>query len=179
MKPIEQLILVNEQDQEIGVAEKMEAHQKGLLHRAFSIFIFNDKNELLLQQRALEKYHSGGLWTNTCCSHPIVGETIQESIERKLFQEMGMKTKCNFAFSFIYKVQFSNDLFEHELDHVYIGFSNDKPEPNPEEVMNYKYASIEEISNLMKLHPNAFTEWFKICFQQTVNYLQAQSNTLA
>lgn len=175
MNQVEKLILVDENDFEIGVAEKMEAHQQGLLHRAFSIFIFNDKNELLLQQRALEKYHSGGLWTNTCCSHPIVGETMNESINRKLLQEMGMKAETNFAFSFIYKVQFSNELFEHELDHVYVGYSNVKPEPNPEEVMNWKYASLDEIKQLMQLHPNAFTEWFKICFKEVVSHLQSNS----
>lgn len=177
MNTEEQLILVDENDNPIGVAEKLEAHQKGLLHRAFSVFIFNSKNQLLLQQRALEKYHSGGLWTNTCCSHPLVGETTEHAIQRKLMQEMGMKCKSDFAFQFIYKVQFDNSLFEHELDHVYIGYSDEEPIPNPDEVMNWKYASISEIENLLKIHPSAFTEWFKICFAEVKAHLESRVTT--
>ncbi len=132
----EQVILVDEQDNQIGLAPKMEAHIKGLLHRAFSIFIFDEKGHLLLQQRALEKYHSAGLWTNTCCSHPRNNETTIEAAQRRLQEEMGMTCRLREIFSFVYRAELENELIEHEFDHVFIGVTNDLPTINPEEVIN-------------------------------------------
>ena len=166
---MEYVILVNEKDQEVGQMEKMEAHEKGLLHRAFSIFLFNDKNELLLQQRALSKYHSGGLWTNTCCSHPRAGETVLEAANRRLQEEMGIKAEMQSQFSFVYRANLDNDLTEHELDHVVFGSFNDAPEVNPEEVAAWKYVSMKEIEADMKKNPEHYTAWFRIVFDEVHN----------
>ncbi len=163
---MEYVILVNEEDQEIGTMEKMEAHQKGLLHRAFSIFVFNEKKELMLQQRALSKYHSGGLWTNTCCSHPRQGETVEMAANRRLQEEMGFKSDLTSVFSFTYKAELDNELTEHELDHVLIGVSSEIPNVNPDEVASWKYMSLEKIERLMEQNPATFTVWFQIIFQQ-------------
>jgi isopentenyl-diphosphate Delta-isomerase len=160
------LILVDEKDKPWGKLEKLLVHQLGLLHRAFSVFIFNSKGELLLQQRADEKYHSGGLWTNTCCSHPRFGEEISWAIDRRLIEEMGMSCKTNFAFSFIYKTKFENGLTEHEFDHVYFGVTDDSPRPVKSEVKNYKYMSIESLEMDIMIHPENYTEWMKICLPQ-------------
>ena len=135
----ENVVLVDTKDCELGVMEKMEAHEKGLLHRAFSVFIFNDKNQLLLQQRAFSKYHSGGLWTNTCCSHPRKGETYKEGAHRRLLEEMGMTCDLEKVLDFIYKAKLDNNLTEHELDHVFVGYCNSNPEINLEEVMIYRF----------------------------------------
>ena len=132
-----EVILVDEQDQEIGVMEKMEAHRQGLLHRAFSVFIFNEKGEMLLQQRSLDKYHSGGLWTNACCSHPRPGEDIQRAAQRRLHEELGFVTSIEEIFDFIYKSPFDNGLTEHEFDHVFIGVYDDVIEPNQKEVKDF------------------------------------------
>lgn len=163
---MEQVILVDKSDQALGVMEKMEAHQKGILHRAFSVFIFNSKNELLLQQRAVSKYHSAGLWTNTCCSHPRPSESNIDAANRRLEEEMGMKVKLNHKTSFIYKVKFENDLTEHEYDHVFIGVSDDAPQINLEEVENYKWLSIQKIKEEVHIHPEKYTVWFKIAIEQ-------------
>ncbi|MCH2234320.1 MAG: isopentenyl-diphosphate Delta-isomerase [Crocinitomicaceae bacterium] len=163
---MEEVILVDTQDQEIGLMEKMEAHEKGLLHRAFSIFVFNDKNELLMQQRAKSKYHSGGLWTNTCCSHPRKGETLLDAGYRRLQEEMGFQTELNTHFSFIYKAELDNNLWEHELDHVLIGKYNDSPIPNPEEVEQWEYVDIDHLKEDIKARPEHYTEWFKIIFEK-------------
>jgi isopentenyl-diphosphate delta-isomerase len=168
---LEQVILVNPQDEPIGVMEKMEAHEKGLLHRAFSIFIFNEQGELLLQQRALEKYHSGGLWTNTCCSHPSPGETTAAAAVRRLQQEMGFQTPLTASFSFLYKTAFDNGLTEHEVDHVFIGTYNGVVQPNPEEVCQYEYRSLQSIKESMANSPQIYTSWFKIAFPKLENYL--------
>jgi isopentenyl-diphosphate delta-isomerase len=141
----EYVILVDEQDNDIGVMEKLLAHQEGLLHRAFSIFIFNEKGELLLQQRALSKYHSAGLWTNTCCSHPRPNETIKDAANRRLFEEMGMSCDLKIISNFIYKTPFENGLTEHELDYVLTGITNQNPHINKDEVENYKWMPIEDI----------------------------------
>jgi isopentenyl-diphosphate delta-isomerase len=154
------VILVNEFDDEIGVMEKLEAHQKGLLHRAFSIFVFNDKNEMLLQKRALTKYHSGGLWTNTCCSHPSENESILEAGIRRLKEEMNYQADLHPSFSFIYKVALDNDLTEHELDHVLIGRSNSNPILNPEEASDYKWVAIDQVSKDVLENKNNYTHWF-------------------
>jgi len=160
------VILVDEHDNEIGVMEKMQAHQEGLLHRAFSVFIFNDKEELLLQQRALSKYHSAGLWTNTCCSHPRPKETIKDAAHRRLFEEMGMSCELSIKTNFIYKTPFDNGLTEHELDYVLIGKSNQNPQINTEEVESYKWMLIEDIKKDITSNPNQYTSWFKIAFEK-------------
>lgn len=165
---IEHVILVDPNDQEIGLMEKMEAHEKGLLHRAFSVFIFNDKNEFLLHQRADSKYHSGGLWTNTCCSHPKSGENIIDAGKRRLIEEMGFSAELKSVHSFIYKAKLDNNLTEHEYDHILIGHFNNKPEPNPLEVKNWKWMKYNEISTDLKNNPNNYTFWFKIAFAKLV-----------
>lgn len=162
----EYLILVDEKDKQWGRLEKLLVHQLGLLHRAFSVFIFNSKGELLLQQRADSKYHSGGLWTNTCCSHPRFGEEISWAIERRLKEEMGMSCKTDFAFSFIYETRFENSLTEHEFDHVYFGVTDDLPFPEKSEVKNYKYMNLENLEMDIIIHPENYTEWIKICLPQ-------------
>ena len=162
----EEVILVNQNDEAIGTMEKLEAHQKGLLHRAFSIFIFNDTKQLLLQRRALTKYHSAGLWTNTCCSHPRPNETTLDAANRRLFEEMGMHTQLMHNTSFIYKTKFTNGLTEHEFDHVYFGTSNASPLINKEEVDSFKWIDINDLKNSIQLNPTAFTSWFKIAIKK-------------
>ena len=157
------LILVDQNDQALGGMNKLAVHQKGLLHRAFSIFIFNSKGELLLQQRASDKYHSGGLWTNTCCSHPRLGEELPVAVERRLGEEMGMQCDTKFVFSFIYKMTFENGLTEHEYDHVFFGRSDELPVINPLEVKDYKYMTLKDLSQAIDQHPENFSAWLKIC----------------
>ncbi len=166
------VILVDEKDNELGILPKMEAHEKGLLHRAFSVFILNDKNELLLQKRASHKYHSPGLWSNTCCSHPQKGESNTEAGERRLEEELGFSTSLQSLFSFIYKSEFDNGLTEHELDHVLIGKYNNAPELNPEEVEDWKWINLQELQLDMSLHPENYTIWFKIVFPKYMEHIQ-------
>lgn len=155
------VVLVDTNDQEIGVAEKLEAHRKGLLHRAFSIFVFNKKNEMLIHKRASSKYHSGGLWTNTCCSHPCPGETLEQATHRRLNEEMGFDCPLTKKFSFIYKVHIEKDaLFEHELDHVFFGMYEGLVKPNPEEVEDVAWVSCDFITQDTKQHPEKYTYWF-------------------
>lgn len=158
------VILVNEHDEAIGLMEKMEAHQKGLLHRAFSVLIFNSKGELLLQQRALSKYHSPGLWTNACCSHPRYGETVLQAANRRLSEEMGMAATLSVNTHFIYRAEFDNGLTEHELDYVLIGSSDNDPIINPQEVHSYRWVNLEELKGWMEREPSTFTVWFKELF---------------
>ncbi len=165
---MEQVILVDTHDEDMGIMEKMEAHELGILHRAFSIFIFNKKGELLLQQRAFDKYHSGGLWTNTCCSHPRPQENIASAAHRRLQEEMGFDTDLNHAFSFIYKVGLDHGLTEHEYDHVFTGIYEAEIVANKDEVAAYTYKSIQSISSEIELQPQQFTEWFKIAFERVV-----------
>lgn len=167
----EQVILVNKADEPIGMMPKMEAHEKGLLHRAFSIFIMNDKGETLLQQRAKHKYHSPLLWTNTCCSHPRLGETNIQAGKRRLWEEMGFTTELTALFSFIYKASFSNGLTEHEFDHVLIGTYNANPTINPREVAAWQWKHPQAIQEHMLLHPEQYTAWFKIIFQRFSDHL--------
>lgn len=164
----ELLILVDENDNEIGLMEKMSAHETGKLHRAFSVFIFNSKGELLLQQRADDKYHSGGLWTNTCCSHPIDGEEISATINKRLKEEMGMECETNFQFSFIYKSELGNGLTEHELDHVYFGTTDEKPLLNKLEAKDWKYISLEDLEKAINENPEDFSAWLKICMAAVI-----------
>jgi len=168
----EQVILVNEKDEPIGSMNKLEAHEKALLHRAFSVFILNDKNEVMLQQRAHHKYHSPMLWTNTCCSHQRAGETNIDAGKRRLFEEMGFETELKELFNFIYKAPFDNGLTEHELDHVMIGYYNDEPVINRDEVESWKWMKIEDIKNDMIVNPEIYTVWFKIIFDEFYHYLE-------
>jgi isopentenyl-diphosphate delta-isomerase len=163
---MEHVILVDKQDNELGTMEKMEAHQKGLLHRAFSILIFNSKGEMLIQQRADSKYHSGGLWTNACCSHPRPGETIVEAGKRKLLQEMGFVCDLNFSHKFIYRVELENQLTEYEWDYVLIGNYDEAPTINPEEAQSWKYQSLDSIKADVYNNPDDFTTWFKLILAQ-------------
>jgi len=165
---MERVILVDEQDNPLGTMEKMEAHEKGLLHRAFSIFIFNNAGEMLLQQRAFSKYHSGGLWTNTCCSHPREGETTIDAAHRRLQEEMGFDCEINEVFDFIYKEKLDKGLTEHELDHVFIGNFEGEINFNPEEVNTYIYKPVQEVLDDVNLTPENYTEWFKICLSEVV-----------
>ncbi|MFY0604854.1 MAG: isopentenyl-diphosphate Delta-isomerase [Flavobacteriaceae bacterium] len=167
----EKVILVDEQDNQLGLMPKMEAHEKAMLHRAFSVFIFNDIGELMLQQRAAEKYHSPLLWTNTCCSHQRDGETSLEAGKRRLKEEMGFTTELEEVFWFVYKAPFDNGLTEHELDHVMIGYYNDAPNINREEVAAYKWMTLEAVKSDMELNPDAYTAWFKIIFKESYSKL--------
>ncbi len=168
---MEYVVLVNEFDEEIGQMEKIEAHKKGALHRAFSVFIFNSRGEVLLQKRAASKYHSPGLWTNTCCSHPRINESVIDAANRRLDEEMGLNADLKFAFDFIYKVEFDNGLFEHEFDHVFYGITDQLPTLNPEEADAYQYLHPDQIEADLKKHPENYTEWFKICFSEAIkNY---------
>lgn len=168
----EKVILVNEKDEQIGLMPKLEAHEKAQLHRAFSIFILNSKNEVMLQQRASEKYHSPLLWTNTCCSHQREGETNIQAGNRRLQEEMGFSTELKELFSFIYKAPFDNGLTEHELDHVMIGYFDNEPVINPEEVESWKWMNIDEIKEDMQVNPAIYTVWFKIIFDEFYHFLE-------
>jgi len=167
----EYVILVNEQDEQIGLMPKMEAHEKALLHRAFSVFIFNEQNELMLQQRALDKYHSPGLWTNTCCSHQRDGESNIIAGKRRLQEEMGFVVDLQESISFIYKAPFDNGLTEHEFDHVLLGKFNDAPKINPDEVASWKWMSLEGVKADITVHPELYTAWFKIIFSKFYNHI--------
>ncbi len=160
------VILVDEQDKPLGTMEKMEAHQKGVLHRAFSVFIFNDKGELLLQKRASTKYHSAGLWTNTCCSHPYPGEETLAAAKRRLKEEMGMDALLIHKTSFVYKTKFDNGLTEHEFDHVFIGNYNENPVLNEDEAEEYKWVDLNKVKEDVKKFPQNYTSWFKIALEK-------------
>ncbi|MCF7569635.1 isopentenyl-diphosphate Delta-isomerase [Sabulilitoribacter arenilitoris] len=170
----EKVILVNDKNEKIGLMPKMEAHEKALLHRAFSVFIFNDENELMLQQRALNKYHSPGLWTNTCCSHQRDGETNIQAGKRRLQEEMGFVVELKESISFIYKAPFDNGLTEYEYDHVMLGNYNDAPNINEDEVADWKWMPIEAVKVDMELHPEFYTEWFKIIFSKFYKHINLQ-----
>jgi len=164
MNEEEKVILVDENDDMVGTMGKMEAHKQGLLHRAFSIFIFNSKGEMLLQQRAITKYHSGGLWTNACCSHPMPGEKTQGAAQRRLMEELGFETPVEKIFDFTYKAEFDNGLTEHEFDHVFAGEYEGELEINPDEVNDFVYKEVSAIKNEMQTEPQKFTAWFHIAF---------------
>lgn len=177
---IDSVILVNSDDQETGIEEKLKAHQQGNLHRAFSVLLFNDKKELLLQQRALSKYHSGGLWTNCCCSHPRPEENMISSIRRRLNEELlipvSEKITLNKLSSFIYYAELDNGLIEYELDHLYIGYYQKTPVINPKEAMAYRWCSIETIENEIKKQPETFSFWFKEIISQFCNQIEEHIN---
>jgi len=161
-------MIVNANGQAIGTMDKMAAHRCGVLHRAFSVFIFNAKGQLLLQQRAFDKYHSGGLWTNTCCSHPRPGEFTLDAAHRRLQEEMGMDCKLAELFQFSYRHEFENGLIENEYDHVFMGVSDELPLPDPAEVAGYRYVDTDLLLFELVEQPNEYTAWFKICFEQVL-----------
>ena len=169
----EKVILVDREDNPIGTMPKMEAHEKAVLHRAFSVFILNKNGELMLQQRALHKYHSPALWTNTCCSHQREREHNLEAGTRRLEEEMGFSVPLEELFSFIYKAPFDNGLTEHELDHIMIGYFDGTPNINPDEVASWKWMSLTAIENDMILHPETYTVWFKIIFKRFFNHIKS------
>lgn len=162
---MENVILVNEHDHVLGLMEKMEAHEKGLLHRAFSVFVVNEHGELMLQQRALSKYHSGGLWTNTCCSHPREGESYEQAAHRRLVEEMGFDCALEDIHHFIYHAYLDKGLQEHELDHVFLGTYSAEPQINPDEVASWKWMALEEVQQDLQANPQLYTAWFKIIFE--------------
>lgn len=164
----QKIAIVNIYNQIIGYQDKLEVHREGILHRAFSIFVFNEKREMLLQQRAFSKYHSPGLWTNTCCSHATENKEFETSIHERLMEEMGFDCKLDYQFLFKYKVDFENGLIEHEIDHVYFGFSSEDPNPNPEEVAAYCWVNAKDIRDEIKKHPEKFTYWFKLIFERVI-----------
>jgi isopentenyl-diphosphate delta-isomerase len=172
MDAVEQVVLVDELNNELGFMEKMKAHQLGVLHRAFSVFLFDEKGNMLLQKRALEKYHSPGLWTNTCCSHPRPGEQTIDAAKRRLIEEMGIVANMSLAFHFIYKAALDQDLTEHELDFVFIGTYNGIISPNSLEVSDYLYISIKELIAKMDDDADQFTVWFKIAFPRVMQWYQ-------
>lgn len=159
---MEQVILVDKNDQATGTMEKMEAHRKGELHRAFSVVVFNSKGEMLLQKRAKGKYHSGGLWTNTCCSHPMPGEKIEDASRRRLKEEMGIDVQPEFIFKFIYKANLDQELIEHEYDHVFRGTFDGEPQINKNEVEDWKFVSMSWLKKDILLHPENYTYWFRL-----------------
>lgn len=167
----ENVILVDQRDNEIGVEEKMQAHKEGKLHRAFSVFIFNSKGEMLLQQRAHNKYHSGGLWTNTCCSHPRQGESVDEAAHRRLEEEMGFDCDLNHAFHFIYNARLDNELTENELDHVFIGYYDGVVNPDKNEVESFKWMNLEKLTEDMDKNPQNYTVWFKIAINKVFEHI--------
>ena len=164
----EQVILVNEHDEQIGLMPKMEAHEKAVLHRAFSVFVFNTKNELMLQQRAAHKYHSPLLWTNTCCSHQRDGESNIEAGTRRLKEEMGFTTDLKETTSFIYKAPFDNGLTEHELDHIMLGYYENEPIINKQEVEDWKWMPLEDVKHDINVHPEQYAAWFKIILKKFI-----------
>ncbi len=168
----EQVILVNENDEKVGLMPKMEAHEKAVLHRAFSVFIFNNKDELLLQQRAASKYHSPLLWTNTCCSHQRDGESNIEAGKRRLEEEMGFVCDLKEVTWFIYKAPFDNGLTEHELDHIMVGYYNQNPVINPEEVANFKWMHMQDVRKDIAKNPQNYTAWFKIIFANYDSFMR-------
>lgn len=173
----QEVILVNEQDEPIGTMEKMEAHRKALLHRAFSVFIFNSKGEMLLQQRALSKYHSAGLWTNACCSHPFPGEATDAAASRRLNEELGFTAPLEKIFHFTYITEFDNGLTEHEFDHVFTGLYEQIIQPNPDEVQDFCYKSLEDISQSLETHPQKYTSWFRIAFPKVKAWAEERGLT--
>ena len=169
---MENVILVDEKDNQVGLMPKLEAHQKGLLHRAFSVFIFNSDYKLLLQKRASSKYHSGGLWTNTCCSHPRDGEDVIDAANRRLNEEMGIKTSLRKVFDFIYTAELDNNLIENEFDHVFYGVYDIDPIINKEEAEDFKWVDMKTLKNDIENNKDQYTVWFKIAFDYFYNYLK-------
>jgi len=174
MNTVEHVILVTPNDEVVGTMEKMEAHEKGLLHRAFSVFVFNDRGEMLIHRRAASKYHSPGLWTNACCSHPRMGETVHEAAHRRLMEEMGFDCELLPMFRFIYRAELEGGLIEHELDHVLMGRFNHAPLPNADEVGDWKYMDMKSLEEHMRLYPQAYTVWFRMALPKLIDVIHDQ-----
>ena len=169
----ERVILVDLNDNPLGTMGKMEAHIKAVLHRAFSVFVFNDQGELMLQQRAMHKYHSPGLWANTCCSHPRPDEEVMQAAHRRMVEEMGFDCELTKLFDFVYKAELEHGLSEHEFDHVLVGTYNGEPVINTEEVMEWRWRSMDDIAADLKLRPEEYTIWFRIAFDRVYEYIQS------
>ncbi len=172
---MEKVILVDEHDKQIGLLEKIQAHKEGRLHRAFSVIIFNQNGDMLIHQRAKDKYHCGGLWTNACCSHPRDGELTEDAAHRRLNEEMGFDTELSYIDSFIYKADFDNGLIEHEYDHLYAGFYEGEILPNEDEVANWKYVNLVQLKQDIQRNPSQYTIWFRDIIQ---NHLKTILNHL-
>lgn len=166
---MEKVILVDTEDREVGVMEKMQAHREAKLHRAFSVFLMNDKGEVLLQQRAVDKYHCGGMWTNACCSHPRAGEALQDAVDRRLQEEMGIACDTKWVYSFVYKADVGQGLFEHEFDHVFFGKFSVEPKPDESEVSDWKYVAIDDLKRDVVVNPTKYTPWFKIILAEVID----------
>ena len=166
-----EVILVDENDNEIGAGEKIKTHKEGKLHRAFSIFVFNSKGELLLQRRAKSKYHSGGLWSNTCCSHPEVGESLEKTVHRRLKEEMGFDCELKEILSFTYRTKLDNGLIENEYDHVFVGNFDGEPSPDPEEVDEWKWIDVKELKKDIQENPNNYTYWLRVSIEKVISHL--------
>ncbi|HAM11710.1 MAG: isopentenyl-diphosphate delta-isomerase [Bacteroidetes bacterium GWE2_41_25] len=165
------VILVDENDIQTGMAGKLEAHEQGLLHRAVSVFIVNSRGDWILQRRALDKYHSNGLWTNTCCTHPQKGESVFDAAKRRLMEEMGIRCNVTWLFSFIYKEKFDNDLTEHELDHVFLGITEEEPVINTTEVEEWKKIPYSDLHNDIVQNPDKYTYWFRAIYEKVNNHI--------
>ena len=172
---MEEMVLVDKNDNQVGTGEKMQVHKDGVLHRAFSIFVFNSEGKMMIHQRNKNKYQSGGLWTNTCCSHPMPGEKTEDAVKRRLQEEMGFTTKLKKAFDFIYRVKFDNGLFEHELDNVFIGRFDGNPKPNPDEVQDWKWVNLKELRKDMDDNPDNYTYWFKEAIDRVIEYVEKEN----
>lgn len=164
-----QVVLVNSKDQSIGVMDKLEAHKLGLLHRAFSVLVYNSNGEMLLQKRAANKYHSGGLWTNACCSHPHPDEDCQVAAKRRLTEEIGINANPDFLYKFIYKTELDNELTEYEYDHVFTCTTDQEPTLNEEEVADFKYLSVDQLIEDIEKNPESYTFWFKVIVSKLKN----------
>jgi isopentenyl-diphosphate delta-isomerase len=174
---LEEVVLVNERDEPVGTMEKMEAHRQAILHRAFSVFVFNKNGDVLMQQRAFSKYHSGGLWTNTCCSHPRPGEPVLDAAHRRLQEEMGFNTALTKAFDFIYKADFENGLTEHEFDHVFTGIYDGPIDFNTDEVAAYAFIPAQDLEQQIQKTPERFTAWFHIAYPKLKTWMVTTQNT--
>lgn len=175
----QELILVNEKDEEIGFMEKMEVHRRGLLHRAFSVFIFDKKGRMLLQQRAAGKYHGAHLWTNACCSHPFPGESVKDGATRRLKEELGIQTELEKIFDFVYRSEVENNLVEHEFDHVFAGTYEGEMALNPAEVEAVRFVSMAETEEELNLNPGHFTSWFRIAFPRIKSWRENLGSRIA
>jgi len=172
---IDKVILVDSEDNETGSMEKLEAHLQGKLHRAFSVFLLNkQKDQMMIQKRAKGKYHSGGLWSNTCCSHPRPGEPINDAVSRRLVEEMGIKCETKEIFSKTYKAKLDHNITENEFDHIFLGYYEGSPEPNPEEAEDWQWISIEELLDSVKKEPDIYSVWFGYLLEEVLNHTQAQ-----
>ena len=173
--PDDLVVLVDENDNETGTAGKLEAHRKALLHRAFSVFVLNSKGELMLQKRAITKYHSGGLWSNTCCSHPYPGEPVAAAAQRRLMEEMGFECRLDQRFAFVYRAELDNDLVEHEYDHVFIGHCDRTPDPNPLEVEDWKWMGLDDLKADLEQNPSKYSTWLRIVFTRIQEHIKSFS----